>query len=574
MSNYKESFRVGPWVLLLCAGILTSSRIDISLWILVPTALIILAGLWRGWRYGYSGLWTMSFAISLFVAGTVIMNIHRLTNTAEGSVHNHIVEVVAAPDQRGKWSQVEVESVDDSQRWIAMVDSSIHLKRGDVIALDGQLAHFQSPVFPYQFNERIYAATKGWSARIWVKECRILERNEHIELHQSLLNRISSWPVNQRVMGIYKAMLLGDKSDLSRGDRNDFADSGIVHILAVSGLHVGLMVWIFRLIFERCTPSSWKWIRTILILTGVWTFALLSGLSASVLRASILFSLIRLSKTISAEGSASEAVWMAAFLILIWNPYALYDLGFQLSFAAVFGIIYGHGWVSHYVLNGLSGFKLKVAELLSVSAWAQLATMPLTLYYFHRFPNYFLFANLILLLAVPILLIIGLITLCLDGLMVLPNWYWKVIDGFVNVFFEVATFIGKLPYAVTDGIYLSPFRVLVLILALVAFVASLHLRKAALITLSPALFVVALIYNSHQTEEAWMYEYSGVEVLQIRAGNTGHLYMSDTSQFSRLDWPSRHWRKSMGVEKVELHSGSSFEIEGDTLYPISISKAR
>lgn len=446
---------------------------------------------------------------------------------------------------------------------------------GDILRIDGNPQPFALPVFPYQFDEKKYADSRGWSFRLWVRESVRIDSSNEKFMRWKLEEQISSWPVGDRVKAFYKAMLLGLKSDLDRSDKSDFANAGLVHILAVSGLHVGLIALMLQFIVKFITHPKWKWIRSLLVISGLWGFAHISGMSESVIRASLLFSLLELARASGEKGSTSEAVWMAGFLILLFDPDALFSLGFQLSFAAVFGIVYGHSYVQQSFFSDLKGLKKRMFEGLSVSLWAQFATTPLSLFYFHRFPNYFLLSNLLLLPLVPFLLMTGVATLVIDSVLILPSWYWHILDAIVEFFFEVVTVFSELPGAVSEDIFISVLQAVTLGLGVVVIILILHKRLKWGLYFLPMLAIGWIDFQPKVESVTYQYQYKGVTALEVWEGDRALIYMDDTTKFDRLDWASKQWRRSYGIKEHSLAKlpKSYPKVEGDTLMRISTSAA-
>lgn len=253
----------------------------------------------------------------------------------------------------------------------------------------------------------------------------------------------------KREYAIASALVLGIKDDVDAETKQTYSSTGTSHIMAVSGLQVGLLflalTWVLKRFFSW-VPGFRIW-SALLGLGVIWSYAFLTGLSASVLRAAVMFTFLIIGRAWGRQSSIFNTLGVAAFFLLVWNPFLVADVGFQLSFLAVLSIVYVQpriaAWldveayfyarrrpwqpkVVQRLLQG-SGWALdKIWQAVALSLAAQVATFGLGLYYFHQFPFSFLFSNLV---AVPIssgAVYVGLALLALKGLVALPSlWFPK-----------------------------------------------------------------------------------------------------------------------------------------------------
>lgn len=231
-----------------------------------------------------------------------------------------------------------------------------------------------------------------------IKQIAYTLRSELIES----LHLLSLKPDNESIL---RAMVLGDRSEISEELMNNFSAAGAVHLLAISGLHVGvLMLLIHWVLSPLLFLPKGKNIRLLMIVCSLWGFALLTGLSPSVVRAVCMFSFVSVGIASQRPTVRFQSVWLSLLLLLIIQPSFVYDVGFQLSYAAVFGIL----WIHPLVMKKLRSKKWllnKMISLFILGCIAQLSVLPFTLYYFHQFPVLFFVSNLLI---IPVLgLILG-----------------------------------------------------------------------------------------------------------------------------------------------------------------------
>lgn len=376
---------------------------------------------------------------------------------------------------------------------------------GDVLVVTGVPRRVAPPANPGQFDYAAYLRYR----QVWHEQ--FVDASRFRVTGHELLNPLVALSLRwageletilrryvpaQREAGLVVALVLGVADDLAADLKTAYGATGTTHVLAVSGLHIGL---VFSVIVWLLGGNNWYRRRPIkrfatvaLILALIWTYALLTGLSASVLRAVVMTSLVVIGRAGDKRISLFNTLAVAALGLLVYNPFSLFDVGFQLSFLAVLSIAYiqpklADRWYPQAWLPRL------VWQAVTVALAAQLGTSPLTLYYFHQFPTQFLVANL---LAVPwsncllygcfILLGMNLLKFILGhlGLLVLSGWLDAGLQGWgwlltkatywLN---ETVAAIGQLPAAVITGIWLTGFQMTLLYAILIAVLIWLQVRN-------------------------------------------------------------------------------------------------
>ena len=261
--------------------------------------------------------------------------------------------------------------------------------------------------------------------------------------------------IDSRELGIISALTLGYREDLDKDVQRAFSASGAMHVLAVSGLHTGI-VW--GIVLWLLTLGGWRkplweekgkrWVLSVIAILLIWSYAFVTGLSPSVMRSALMLSFWSLSALLEQHTSRWNPLFAAAVVILLINPLALWSVSFQLSFAAVAGIMMiGQSMQSTVVLKGR--VLQYIGGLLLVSVAAQMATMPLTLHYFGQTSNYFALTNLMVIPMAGIILLLGLGTLALSWCIV-GQWLGVATKWCTWVLLEVVEWVESLPYATTQ----------------------------------------------------------------------------------------------------------------------------
>ena len=259
------------------------------------------------------------------------------------------------------------------------------------------------------------------------------------EQRAKLLDRLSKSGVDGSVYAVVAAMALGDKSQLTNDLKNTYAVTGASHILALSGLHLGIIYTLLALLLDR---RWWQVASQVVIIVCIWLYVFLVGMSASVVRSAVMLTVYALLSLGHRDKMSVNTLAFAAIVMLLFNPKSLFDVGFQLSFLAVLAILLFYplfeGVWSQSFLMGHRVFKWLWA-MLTVSCAAQMGVAPLIAYYFGRFSNYFLLTNLLVVPAATLILYLSLVVLLIPSLAYLLVY---IVDTLNHLLSWIATFPG------------------------------------------------------------------------------------------------------------------------------------
>jgi competence protein ComEC len=218
---------------------------------------------------------------------------------------------------------------------------------------------------------------------------------EH-SIKSKLVSILRDSELSQEAFSICSALLVGYDDEIDSEVMQSFSHSGTLHILSVSGMHTGVLYAVLIFLFSLIDKyDKYKKTKFVFIMLGLWLFVLVTGLSPSILRAALMLSLVLVGKTFYKQGNSYNTLLLSAFLLLLYNPYLIKDVGFLLSYCAVFGIMY-----LYPILQKLYFFENKILQttwsgvIMSVSA--TVFTLPISLYFFHQFPIWFVFSNMII----------------------------------------------------------------------------------------------------------------------------------------------------------------------------------
>jgi competence protein ComEC len=289
--------------------------------------------------------------------------------------------------------------------------------------------------------------------------------------------------------------MVGFTDDLDPLLLKSYADSGVIHIIAISGLHLALICEFLQIILLTKTQNkSGRRIKLALMITCLWSYSLLSGASPSVIRAAGMFSLALFAKNIFREITLYNLLAASAFLLLCYDPFWIFDTGFQLSYAAVLSL----GLFSKPIRD-LFPLANKILDALwnaaSVSIAAQLLTTPLSIYYFHRFPTYFLIANLP---AVPLssIILAGGILLCtLSPIHPLAQFIGWLLGILIKTLNGIIDHLSSLPGAVVPNLSLSLAGIIVLYAVIFCFYHFLKRNKKPWLLAGLGILVTFLFFR-------------------------------------------------------------------------------
>ncbi len=447
----------------------------------------------RKWNSGFGLLALFSttlFGISITHQKKEIHWENHFANLCD-SISYYEAVVTEEPQEKPNYLKIEltVEKVFCQNLWKeAKGNSLLYIKKsadkttllrslqyGDKLLITGSPQLITSPPNPKQFDFQKYLANQqiyhqqfiegdkfkilGHAPPNWFLELAIQLRKKANAVLQNTIH-------SQEEYAIVSALVLGIKDNLDNEIRNTYSHTGAMHVLAVSGLHVGILfqilTWLLAWIKKNKKYGNWIFLSAVLLC--LWLYALITGLSPSVLRAVTMFSFVALANTIQRNSSIYNTIALSAFLILCYDPYLLFSVSFQLSYLALIAIVYFQPKIFHFwkiedsfpYMNKWIFMTLKFFwSITCVSLAAQLGTFPIGLFYFHQFPVYFLFSNLMVIPFATIIFSGSLLALIFSWLPPISEGIGAFVSATVWLQNEALFFIEHLPYAVIEGIDIS-----------------------------------------------------------------------------------------------------------------------
>jgi len=397
--------------------------------------------------------------VALFIFGAWVYQLHQPYNHKDHYLNNAFksnknsfqlkIKSQLKPDLYNEKYTASILAIDNKEvsgdvlLLISKDSLDFQLAVDDLVFISTQLQELPTPKNPYQFDYAAYLNQLGIYHQIRIyKEDIFLQRKGKKTLRgmaYQLRNHINKELVREGFQGnplaLINALLLGQRQELSPEVYTDFAAAGAVHILAVSGLHVGIIMLILQFIFKPLEGlRKGKTIKIFCVVICLWVFAVIAGLSPSVLRAVTMFSFLAHAMESNRETSTFNTLLASAFLLLTLNPNLLFHIGFQMSYLAVFAIIWINPMLQkHYKPKTIIDKKLW--QIFTVSFAAQLGVSVLSIYYFNHFPGLFFVTNLVVLPFLGLILGLGILIILLATFKALPPFmtygYSALLDGLV-----------------------------------------------------------------------------------------------------------------------------------------------
>ncbi len=299
----------------------------------------------------------------------------------------------------------------------------------DVLITSSRLKNIQGSLNPHQFDYGKYLELKQVYHQLYLKQDDLLllsiSKTTIYGYADQLRTRINTKLIEvgfkDEALSIMNALLLGQRQTIDKTVYNNYVNSGTIHILAVSGLHVGIILWILNFLFKPLLYLKYgNYIRPIILVAILWSFAIIAGLSPSVTRAVTMFSIISIAMHLKRSTNIYNTLIISAFVILLFKPTFLFEVGFQMSYLAVLGIVSVQPiiyklWKPKYLVTD------KLWQIFTVTLAAQAGVVPISLFYFHQFPGLFFISNIVVIPFLGLILGFGLLVIALALMNMLPN---------------------------------------------------------------------------------------------------------------------------------------------------------
>lgn len=424
-------------------------------------------------RYAY--VWLFGCSISLVIAGLGVFQVNRQASEVTDSFcdweDNIAVKIIDVPMEKDKTVKISVRVLTNEHHenvrlvfYVKKDEESLSLREGDWIEVDKRALLKKRDSNFNGFDYEAYLRGRGFSGSFYLPEYywRFLVSAEGSnvfklshEVQKKLVGVFADCGIDGDELGVLAALAIGDKMLLDRDLRDSYALTGASHILAVSGLHVGVVFFVFVKILSLLLHGErYEKFRVSLSLLLLWMFTFVTGLSPSVIRASIMLSISSLAVLFNRRSQTYNAVFISAFFMLLYSPRYLFDIGFQLSYLAVLSIlmfqkpIYEALVARHVVAE-------KIWSLLSVSLAAQLGTLPLTIYYFHQSSNLFWLSGFVVIPLSSVIIYLSILLWISHWIPVWGHFVAAVLENLVRFMNGFIRWMEEFPGVVADNLFIG-----------------------------------------------------------------------------------------------------------------------
>jgi competence protein ComEC len=493
-----------------------------------------------------------------------------------------LVRVADMPDSKQRIrAEVEVSAIADSSSkpiltsgrlllYIAKDSLSEQIQYGDLLQLNAYVNTIEPPKNPHAFDfaqfmslDNIYHQSfvqkDDWQVVSTGQGTRFYSRL--YQIRTDLLSILKNQLPDDRNFGVAAALTLGYRTALNDEVSTAFANSGAIHVLAVSGLHVGLIAGLLMFCLNWFAHYRWyqKWIKFLIVVSGIWFFAFLTGNAASVQRASIMFTIIAAGRYFMQQGNIYNSLSVAALVSLLIDPNVLFTVGFQLSYLAVLGIVLLQPhivqlWkVSHPVIKFFW-------SLLAVSLAAQLAVAPISIYYFHQFPVYFWLSSWVAVPAASVIMVLTVALFLATPVPLLADGIGWVLNIVLTALNEFIFYVNRIPFSLVDNLWLSSIEVLLWYAVFISFILSHYANRKFWRVASAVLLIVAIAMYSgrkiHQQyqDELVVYHVPNATLMDYFNGRHQYSFQSDSIEEKNVNFSASANRMAQSAQLIQQFS--------------------
>jgi len=412
----------------------------------------------------------------------------------------------------------------DSTKQLLAIDDVLYTK--SIISL------IQKPKNPHQFDYGRYLEKNQVYHQIYASNGTILAKGAKTQsiygmaakVRKTINLKLRTYNFNDDQLAIINALLLGHKQDVSKDLHQQYAAAGVIHILAVSGLHVGIVLWILMFLLkplERLRKG--RLVNMVIIILLLWCFTIIAGLSPSVVRAVTMFCIVAIGMHMKRPANIFNTLAISMFILLLIKPTYLFDIGFQLSYLAVFAIV----WIQP-ILYKIWSPKNKIVDyfwrIFTVTMAAQIGVAPLSLFYFHQFPGLFFISNLVIIPLLGFILAIGILVIFSAVINALPNFLVTLFAGIIDTLNRFIGWIANQEAFLFKGI---SFGISSLVISYLVIILGVYtIKEPKFKRLVSVLFVILIgqgvfLFNKTKTLNAFtVFHKSRHSIIAFQSANT------------------------------------------------------
>lgn len=509
-------------------GIIFGFYIELKSTVVIIISFVILVLLWISHYFSNKSFtknvhFNIAGYVSFFVIGICAITLQQLKNNKLHYSHfitsskKSVLLIEKQLKSNAYYYKYEATILQlDKQKTIGKIllnikkDSSLNtLKIDDRILVLNDFKSIKKPKNPYQFNYKKYLEKNQIYHQITISknEFKLID-SKSVSLNglasrfrEKINISLKKHSFNEDKLAIINALLLGQRQQISKELLNDYQAAGAVHILAVSGLHIGVLLLLFNFLLKPIHRfKNGKTISLFIVIILLWLYAILAGLSASIIRAVTMYTAIAIGIISNRKSNTLNNLFISMFVLVLIHPLYIFSIGFQLSYLAVFSIVLFYPLFIKLYNPAFWLFK-KPWQLFSISCSAQLGILPLSLFYFHQFPSLFFVSSMIIIPCLALILGFGILVIGLSLLNILPNFI-AISYGFViELMNRFVSFIAKQEAFLFKEI---PFSMSIMIMSYIfiilcfQFINKLKIKRLVTILIAVILIQLVFVFKKYQ----------------------------------------------------------------------------
>ena len=382
---------------------------------------------------------------------------------------------------------------------------------GDELLISNQYKPVDAPFNPAEFNYKLWLQHQNIYFQTFLNpnqyQLIATDRGNPIiayalAIRQKLVQKYQKYLHDSDALSVASTLILGYRADLSADVLQSYSKTGTIHVLSVSGMHVALVYLIINVLLRFLNRKrSGVLMKALISIFLIWVYALITGFSPAVCRAAVMITFVIVGKTYNRHISMLNILLVSAFVLLLYNPNFITDVGFQLSYLAVVGLI-----ILQPIIENLIEFKhqftRRIWSLLSVSLAAQLITFPISVFYFHQFPVYFLLSNLFIVLPSALIMYVGIAFLFVPDIPIIAKPVAFILEKSIVGMNQGLSWIEHLPFGSWNKIWITTSEYLILYSIIICVFAWLVHRKSLLLQVGAVFIVLFLVSFSYKKIQA------------------------------------------------------------------------
>ena len=512
-------------------------------------------------KYHYRWIWGLAWQLTIAFCGVCLLQLNDTSKRADFSgkyVTSDVRQFIATIDeplvakQKSYKANAKISLVDSLQNVVQLAgkvilylqpgDKTSTLKYGSQILINAQLKEISNSPNPGAFDYKAYCARQGIYHQAYLRDSSfvVLPQNKghwfreflfdsRNTMHRQLAEIFAN---NPKALGLSEALITGYRGDLDKEIVEHFANTGVVHVIAISGMHLALIFVLLQLLLKPLAKMKYLvFARHVIVLCGIWFFCLMTGAAPSAVRAAIMLTVLVIGQIGDRKSPIVNSLAFAATLQLVIDPYSLWNVGFQLSYAAVLSIGIFYKPLASLVWHRFAVFN-KIGQLASVTIAAQILTFPIALYHFHQMPVYFLLSNIVVVPVITLVLYALLFVLSLS-VFVPVGWLGSAIAWLIHKTIAYVQWVNALPGNRVADVLVSPLQLMLMFMASGCIALWLMHKKAAALIWSLGVLLFIMVNQTVQRQrilkqqQLVFYQVPGYHALDIQSGSSA-LFIGDS----------------------------------------------